>query len=186
MDEYPPIISPDDLRVLYPDVPFTDQQLDTATANLRQYAGWHVAPALEDTITVEALGGERSLTLPTLHIVSVSEVRRRTGGEWRPISARDYVAATSQRASAIWAGARCGWQRGLYQVDLVHGYSPVPANLLAALVTLSNPRPGPADIASETLPGHSVTFRAGGTLSRTLDALVSSGALDAYRLPPRP
>ena len=54
--------------------PGLQQMIDSALASIRRICGWHVFPVVDETITVDAFGGEL-LRLPTMHVEEVSEVR---------------------------------------------------------------------------------------------------------------
>lgn len=47
--------------------------LDAATQAVRSYVGWHVAPVVTETITLDGRGG-RSLLLPSLHVGEITSV----------------------------------------------------------------------------------------------------------------
>ena len=44
-----------------------------AAEAVRSYCGWHIAPAVEETVTLDGSGG-RHLLLPSLHVTEVSEI----------------------------------------------------------------------------------------------------------------
>lgn len=45
-------------------------QFEAAAAAVRAYAGWHIAPVIEDTLILDG-GGARRLILPTLRVVEI-------------------------------------------------------------------------------------------------------------------
>ena len=58
------------------DNPDTARQLEVAMAAVRHYCGWHIAPVLDETLTIDGPGG-KLLVLPTLsvkRITSISEL----------------------------------------------------------------------------------------------------------------
>lgn len=54
--------------------PRLEPLLDGVTATIRRYCGWHIAPVIEETITVDGNGGY-FLRLPTLRCVEVSSLK---------------------------------------------------------------------------------------------------------------
>ncbi|RVW06229.1 hypothetical protein [Rhodococcus spongiicola] len=49
-------------------------QLDVANGAVRSFCGWHVAPVVDETVILDGDGGT-ILSLPTLRLVSLDEVR---------------------------------------------------------------------------------------------------------------
>ena len=69
------------------DDPRVQALLDGATHAIRQYCGWHIAGTELDTMILDAEGG-RVLTLPTLHVTNVQEVK--VCGEVLDVAAYDW------------------------------------------------------------------------------------------------
>src|SRR5699024_479513 len=66
-----------DRAMAWPPLPASDAGLDYRAAALRvvrKHCGWHIAPVIEDTITLDGSGG-RALLLPTNRVVEVLAVR---------------------------------------------------------------------------------------------------------------
>lgn len=124
--------------------PFLDQWIDIAAAEVRAQAGWHIAPQVTETISVESYGG-RELVIPSKRVVSVASVGTLSGWELR-----DGVVYRS-----------VGWPTGLHLITLTHGYAACPPDLLpvvvkairAAQVTDRN------DVKTSTEGPYSVTYR---------------------------
>lgn len=100
-----------------PDTPNIQSAIDAAVSYARNTAHWHIFPAVDDTLTVDGEGGE-VLTLPSLHVNSITSVteRGRELVEWT-----DYEwSATGdlKRLAGCWTTT---W-RGI-TVELNHGYA---------------------------------------------------------------
>lgn len=148
----------------FPGAPFTDAVADAAGESVRDEAGWHIAPEVTETLTVWSEGGV-ALLLPSLRVVSVSEIRDVTG------DTSEVLTGWEDRGSGILYRAT-GWpvNRRL-EVDLVHGHTTVPKALLpviahraqATKITgLSNVRLGSLSIGSgagDTADGDDATIR---------------------------
>lgn len=72
-------------------VPVSDPRLapllEGATRAVRRYCGWHIAPLLPETLTIDGTGG-RLLTIPTLRMTNVDEVK--VLGDVLPTDAYDW------------------------------------------------------------------------------------------------
>lgn len=92
-----------------------DEALAAASERLRDHCGWHIAPVVTETITLDGPGGTL-LLLPSLRVVDVHSVTN------------DGVAVTDFEWSAK------GWIRGSWTsrargivVNLTHGFDDCPA-----------------------------------------------------------
>lgn len=140
-----------------------------ASGAVRAYCGWDLAR--ETTTFYVSSDGFSLLTLPTLHLLSVDEIR--VGTVAVDQSKWPY---TYSRKGQIWGT----WARGVeYEIDVVHGYEPIPD--LIKLVTL--------DLASKRLSNpEGLTSATTASVSRTWDSAtaVMSGLherlLDRYTL----
>jgi hypothetical protein len=102
--------------------PFAAGVLEAAAGAVRSTAGWHIAPEVTETLTVESHGGTR-LVLPTMYVTAITAVRHvaedgteteLTTFRWRP----EGVLIRS-----------CDWPCGAIEVDLTHGYEECPPEL---------------------------------------------------------
>lgn len=109
-------------RTLDPAV--AEQALDMASAAVRGYCGWNLSR--EDTTFHVEAGTGPLITLPTLHLVVVSDVR--CGGN--PVDLTLYPINFSLKGQ-VWGTWAPTCQ---YELDVTHGYDPVPDVL--TLVTL--------------------------------------------------
>ncbi|WPM94258.1 head-tail adaptor [Arthrobacter phage Marchesin] len=89
--------------------------LDGASAGLRRFAGWHIAPVLEETLVGDGPGG-RLLVLPTGRLVSVVSVDN--AGETVDITTVDASAAGMLELQSGWWSSRFG----AVSVRVRHGY----------------------------------------------------------------
>jgi hypothetical protein len=111
----------------------TSDDTDAATAAVRRYCGWHVAPAEVETVTLDGPGSPL-LVLPTLHVVSISSIVENDVAvpmdfvKWsvdgRVRKTRNYPLDSSWFGAAPW-----GWWTGEFQgitVTMNHGYDDAP------------------------------------------------------------
>ncbi len=115
-----------------PDTPNIQSAIDAAVSYARNTAHWHIFPAVDDTLTVDGEGGE-VLTLPSLHVNSITSVteRGRELEEWT-----DYEWSKTgdlKRLGGCWTTR---WQ-GI-TVELNHGYDPEDADLLDLLKAIGS------------------------------------------------
>jgi hypothetical protein len=148
------LASPTDLAD-FPGAPFSDALVDAAVATLRLEAGWHIAPQVTETITVNASGGTE-LILPTLHLVNVTEVR--------DVSGSTPVVLTGWRQSRIGILTRnAGWPRGLevIEVDMVHGYEACPPELWPVIARYVQAAQTKSTVSQTSLGDFSESYRTG-------------------------
>lgn len=130
------LIDPDDLAHLS-GAPFSEEEIDTAVAVLRAAAGWHIAPTLDETITLDVLRYQRLLRLPTKLLLSVDEIRDMTSDEYGVV-----IDATTYDVSLSHAKIRRHgyWPHGYsaLEVDLSHGYETCPPDLLPVIAESAN------------------------------------------------
>lgn len=136
MTDYPPHGLTPEILAEYapidPDTPNLQQAIDAAVSYARNTAHWHIFPAVDDTLTVDGEGGE-VLTLPSLHVNSITSVteRGRELEEWA-----DYEWSKTgdlKRLGGCWTTR---WQ-GI-TVEMHHGYDLTSADfadLLKAIGT---------------------------------------------------
>jgi len=147
----------------YPGGPFTQAHIDAVAARLTRALGWHVAPSRTETLTVRQPVLSDKLMLPSRNVTAVAEVRGPGGGVvtgWELTGARD----------AMLEGY---WPAGTYEIDVTHGFTKVPADLLGEVAracvefrtdpTLASWSSGPFSASmrqSSSRPGPSSTFYA--------------------------
>lgn len=106
-----------------------EERLEQAEADVRDYCGWHIAPNRDETITVDGSGG-RILDLPSLHVTAVASVTE-DGTLLEPTS---YV----WRDWGVIERVGCAWGTGKVEVELSHGYTPVPPNITAVVQAIAS------------------------------------------------
>lgn len=171
----PPLLTGADLAA-FAGAPYTDAQASQAGEEIRAEAGWHIAPSVTETITVDSDGGPW-LILDTLQLTDVTAVRDVTDPA-NPITLVDWSAAKTRRFRAGCLIRRSGWPRGVLEVDIVHGYDACPGELRKAAAALARETRGQGSGGSVRL----------GSLSLVLpDSTETVGsAVDRYKIPPRP
>lgn len=127
------LASADDLYGL-PGAPFDSMAVDIAVSQIRAAVDWHIAPVITETITLESRGGHL-LVLPSRRVVSVSAVR--------------YIGETTQPLVG-WRRTKGGlfhrgwWPMGLLEIDMTHGFTETPQDLLPVIAEYArnvvNPR----------------------------------------------
>ncbi len=138
----------------YPGAPFTQAVVDAAVAALRGDCGWHIAPQATETLTVNG-SPTQTLILPTLYIVGITAIR--------DVSATTPVTLTgwrmASRAGLLWREE--GWPDGfeVIEVDLTHGYTDTPAELLPAVAYYSQAQLADSNVSTESLLSWSKTTR---------------------------
>jgi hypothetical protein len=167
------LLSPEDLSD-FPGAPFPARLVEAASESVRADAGWHIAPQVTETVAVHGDGG-RILILPSRRVVSVTEVRDVSGGS--PVVLTGYRLAGG---SVLYRDS--GWPDGfaVLEVDMVHGFDTVPADLLPIVAARCKQASMDSTVTQESLGGRSVSFNVGRLASE-----VEGGPLSRYRLPVR-
>lgn len=145
-----------------------DDAWAAACAAVRAYCGWHVAPVVTETVTLDGRG-RASYFLPTLRLVDLVSV------------AADGAAVVDPEWSVM------GEVRGVYS-DLLrgivavmeHGYADCPFEVLTVLRELSDSGV-PSGATSIAAGPYKVSFGSTGTSDAALLPAQRS-ALDAYRI----
>lgn len=162
-----PLVLPSDLDG-FPGAPFSNEVTLAASEAVRRECGWHIAPQVTQTLTLDVSGGP-VLILPTLRLVSVSEVRDVTGDAPRVLTGWRMSQAGMLSRRGGWP---CGF--GAVEVDVVHGYDACPPELLPLIASGAHRR-----VRQESMGGRSVTF--------VDDDTVGGGSVLArFKLGPRP
>lgn len=129
----------------FPGAPFTAAIVDAVVDGIREDLGWHVAPEVTETLTVDGTT-DRELILPTLKVGEITEIRDVT-------DPANPVVLTGWRKNASGSVFRAaGWPlRHVYhydhnshhidlddviEVDLTHGFEDAPASMLTAIAAL--------------------------------------------------
>lgn len=108
--------------------PETARGLDAAIAKARRYCGWHVAPVLTETITLDGDGG-RLLFLPTLKIVSIDSITIDDvvvdPDTYKTMSGAPGVVAKTHTGGCHWNFWHCGVSN--IEVTFTHGFTAAEA-----------------------------------------------------------
>lgn len=165
MVDLDPLVYKEDLAD-FPGAPFKDSTVKAAAGQVRRICGWHIAPSLTQSLTLDH-DGSSVLYLPSLRVTDVASVRDLTGSTPREIS------------NWRWSGAGMiegSFPRGFraVEVTLTHGYEECPADLMPVLASRTQRR-----AMQESLGSRSVSYSAEG--DRAFES-----TLESYRLGPRP
>jgi len=156
-----------------------EQALVLASGAVRAFCGWELA---RENTTFQVDGqGSNILTLPTLELIDVTDIRIDGVSQALDLPVTDYGRITWWRKGQLFRHA--GWPaRAVIEVDCLHGYDPIPdliklVTLDLAAVNLSNPE----GLVSATVGQVSKTWASGSSGSRTMSAL-HERLLDRYTL----
>ena len=145
---------------------------DAAAAAVRAYCGWHIAPSVTETVTVDGSGGDVQF-LPTLHLTDLASI------------SSDGTTVTDPEWSAAGMVRGASWSRRFRSVEatMTHGYDLCPPEILGVLHEAADR--GLAGSAASQVGQVSMGGVAGvpGAAAFIADR---AGILDRYRIPNRP
>jgi hypothetical protein len=159
--------------------PFVDGA-EAESAVIRNYCRWHVWPVITETVVVDSAGG-RSLMLPTLNLLDVSEVSVESY-YWPTLDALPVDVTALKWSRGGWVRYRNGgcWPDEPQSVTLTieHGYDLVPeiVQLCRQMVARNADAPSGKVLTSVTTGGKSESYAVAAYESEL-------ARLDAYRLP---
>lgn len=165
-----PLISVQEIEARLGGSGVTQAYVDGVSAAIRSYCGWHVAPVLEQTLTLDGNGGS-VLNLPTLHVVSIDEVRVRGAAIAEPEWSHD--------------GTLRGSWPDVYrsvEVDLHHGFESAADLQVVAMDALARAVNSELGGGAEQIGPFSFGASEGGVSFFAHEKAV----LDRYRLPRLP
>lgn len=159
-----PLVAPSDVEG-FPGAPFSAGVLAAAAGQVRSECGWHVAPVVSETVTVEA-GGSLAL-LPSLRVVSVEAVRDEAGN-----------VLTGWRFRPNGILKRAGGFPEVIEVDFTHGFDACPPELVGVIADRAQ-RVKAGQIRQESLGARSVSYAASsdGSLSDAVSRHALQGRL---------
>ena len=165
---YPPLLWASELTG-FPGAPFAEALVEAAGERIRDACGWHIAPVVSETVTVD-VKGSGVVVLPTRMLVNVTEIRDVSG------SAPVVLPLTGWLWQSSGVLESKSWTRGCrrLQVDISHGYTKCPASLLPWAAQLTTDTTGGV-VVTEQVGGVSTTYSAG--------AAMGHGGLSKYALP---
>lgn len=151
--------------------------LQAAQASVRRFCGWHVAPSLTETVTVDAYGG-RTLLLRTKHLTGLESVL---------VDDEDVTDRVRWSPAGILTLRAGCWPDdvGAVTLNMTHGYGaeevPDVVALIATIAKRASSQPG--IVASQSVNGASVSFLTAGGAPLSVPLLgIEKDALEAYRL----
>ena len=149
-----------------------------ASAAVRSYCGWHIAPSITETVTVDGSGGS-VLLLPTLRLTNLADVVN----DGQPVSDPEWS------VNGLVRGKWTSKFRGI-TLTMTHGYDEPPPDVLVIVADMAKARALDVVGASTVQAGSfGITF---GTNSHVAQAgavgisRMQRSVLDRYKLPPRP
>lgn len=151
--------------------------LKAAQASVRAYCGWHIAPNVEQTVTLDGEGGTL-LMLPSPHVTDVSAIT--VDGE----DIKDRADWSGNGMIRLRSGRFPDRFRSV-QVTFRHGYDPdeVPDVQSIILKLANRAATGPGVVSSQSTNGSSVTYlTAGGAPLGTPLLQIEKEALAPYRM----
>lgn len=158
------LVNPSDLEG-FPGAPFTAGVLAAAEGQVRDACGWHIAPVVSETVTVQ--GGGKVALLPSLFVAEVTSVTDEDdvvldGWSFRPNG-------VLKRSTAF---------PETFKVTFTHGYDACPPSLFPAVAERAQSIRTGGRVKQESLSGRSVSL--------DLSSGEVAGALAKYTLPGRP
>jgi len=127
------------------------QAVVAAESIIRDYCGWHIAPAITETITLDG-SGTYKMFLPSLRIKSITSISE--GGFLLPAIDYDWSEnGTVEKIRSQWT-----WRRRGVVIVLVHGYDFCPPGVEDLVKQLA--KSGPAAITRAQIGQTSVTYSA--------------------------
>lgn len=168
----PDLIEPGALDGL-PGGPYTEEMAKTGAHTVRRVAKWHIAPVIEETVTLDH-DGAGVVRLPSLRVIDVLSVVDVSGREDRPLTERTHYRWSE--AGMLSGRFPSGFR--VLKVTFKHGFEECPPELLPV-------------IAQASKEGRTRTRQAGPfqeTYEAGLDSHPTSTAsvLSLYTLGPRP
>ena len=155
--------------------------IDAATALVRSYCGWHIAPSVEETVTLDG-SGSSLLPLPSLHVTAVASVTE----DGTALTEDDYRWSASgwlRKTCGCWTGK----ERGV-EVTFTHGFDEAPDVAGVVMAVASRGQVSPRGEVRQQAGPFATTFSQfdagqGGGIVLLRPEMAT---LDRYRLPGRP
>lgn len=151
-----------------------DDDWVAAVDAVRAYCGWHIAPPITETITLDGSGGHL-LTLPSLRVVEIEKIvndgREVTDPEWS--------------ADGMVRGAWSRRFRGV-EVTMRHGFEDLPPVVIAVATSVALTELTPGGVSSDLTGPFQVSYDRHSGASETGMSQHQRAALEPYRLKARP
>lgn len=151
--------------------------LDAANRAIRAYCGWHVAPVIPETLTLDGSGG-KTLLLQSLRVIELERVT----SDGVDVTERVQV---SERAGMLEIDGEWSNRLGGIKVELRHGFTAEEVPDIATLILNVAKRAGSGQslIASQSVNGASVSYLTAGGAPLSVPLLqIEKDALEPYRL----
>lgn len=163
-----------------------------AQSAVRDHCQWHIAPVLEQTATLDTQPEVGTLWLPTLRLVSVTEVALTAADPADDLILAEGVDYTTGLGLGVVVGlVPLYWPRGFgaVRVTFEHGFDEVPP-VVKAVVTAAAARAqaNPAGLPNETVGPFSQSYGSNtdGSFGGVVLTNGEKNALAAYRIENRP
>lgn len=163
--DYPDLTDP------IPGIP--EDELDQLAQLVREYCGWHIAPVVQEEVTVRGTGGS-TLLLPSLNVVEL--VSLTVDG------VAQTVATVNWDTNGVIEGVCSPRKARAVKAVIRHGYDECPATLRAAMKSLYMTGQYAGLAAAATLSNSFSVARD----AETGEDPYTATALGRYKLPPRP
>jgi hypothetical protein len=175
----PDIVDATDLAVYLAGTP--ESIVRQVQATIRSFCGWHVAPELEEELTLDGRGLNH-LWLPTLKVKAIASVT----DEGNALTSDDFDWSESgylERRTGTWST-----RPRQIVVELTHGYAEIPDDLIGAAVAIaarasSSPS---GSVREQTGPFARDFGQVNGVAGGIALLEQEKDILSRYKLPPRP
>lgn len=155
--------------------------IEQAQSAIRSYCGWHIAPSVTETVTLDG-NGSAHMWLPSLRVTDVDSVEN----EGTVLSSEDYDWSASGYLQLRTWGTWSDRPRQV-EVTFTHGYTEAPPDVIeVAAAVASRAATSPAGIVRDQSGPFSVQYATVNGAAGGIALLEHEKAiLDRYKLPPR-
>ncbi|WP_280452254.1 hypothetical protein [Nocardia cyriacigeorgica] len=175
-----PLLSLEAYQALVAGTGIEQARLDGVIGDIRDYCGWHIAPAATETITLDGTGAS-IVQIPTLHLSAVASVAE--NGVVLPATDYEWSADGTLRRLPL---GRCWTNRyRAIAVQCTHGFDEVPAVLVSVVLDATSAALAVPAGAGEQ-PEKMGPFEFGGNSGTGAFTAAQRRILDRYRVNPRP
>jgi hypothetical protein len=133
----------------FPGAPFAETVLDAAVATVREEAGWHIAPVITETVTLDG-PASGILMLPTRRVTAILSVTD-DGVLVDPTEFYLREGGYLQRRYSRWGGRKM-------TVEFTHGFDACPDTLLPIIAERARTLARGGVVRQESLGSRSVSF----------------------------
>lgn len=142
-----------------------DDAWASAVERIREHCGWHIAPEVTETVTIDGPGGS-VVALPTLRLTDLVSITNDGATVVEPEWSRSGVVRTY----------RWTWKMRGVVAEMTHGFEQWPYELERVAAELAATTSAPAGVRQVSSGPHQVTFEPGLTLAQ-------AEILGRYQLP---